>query len=97
MESGKRNSGELMECSKKKFWNLIRPRINCSIIGMDAFFEVPNELAECETDSSAARTFLEFKNLTEYFKGRMWKLGCPIPCLQISYTFSQVWKAKPLY
>ena len=49
------DSQYFMDCSRKGIWKLLKSKINCSLVGLEPFFDYPNEMRECQNLTEAAQ------------------------------------------
>jgi hypothetical protein len=82
------DESEFIDCNKKQLWNVLNPKINCSIAGLESI--VPNAAAikYCNESSSAHNTFYQMEEtFTEVFSD-LSKYNCPVPCSQKGFNYN---------
>ena len=82
----KQDSRDFIKCSKELIWNLLKTQIYCSIIGLEPFFDHPNEMKECQSKEEAEATFTTASNIFLDFETnrKLWDSLCPLPCIQVT-------------
>ncbi len=78
------DSSNFMECSKREIWKLIKSQINCSIVGLEQFFDYPNEMTQCQNEYDALKTLEIYKNLFYLNYNKFWNQKCILPCIQVA-------------
>ena len=81
-------SSNFMKCSRKEIWKLLKPKINCSVVGLELFFDCPNEMDQCKTRDEAKMTLDSYKKLFYYSYSMFWIKTCKLPCSQVIYSES---------
>jgi hypothetical protein len=77
------DSSDFMECSRKEMWKLMKSQINCSIVGLELFFDRPNEMDQCQTEEDALITLGIFQILFYDSYRMFWIETCTLPCIQV--------------
>ena len=78
------DSFDFMECSRREIWKLLKPQINCSIVGLEPFFDHFNELSQCQTEVDAKITLDIFNKQLYKSQKLFWINVCTLPCIQVS-------------
>jgi hypothetical protein len=81
-------SSDFMECSKREIWKLMKPQINCSIVGLEQFFDCSNEMSQCQSKDDAFNTFYIYLSLVYESYSTFWSETCAVPCIQVDQRFS---------
>ena len=84
--SVKQDSKDFIKCSKENLWNMLKTQINCSIIGLEPFFDHPNEMRQCQSKDEAESTYWASFEIFLSFKSNrtLWDSLCPLPCFQVN-------------
>jgi hypothetical protein len=77
------DSLDFMECSRREMWKLMKPKINCSIVGLEQFFDRPNEMSQCQSKEDAWNTFGIYFALFYESIRMFWINSCTVPCIQV--------------
>jgi hypothetical protein len=80
------DSLDFMECSRRELWKMMKPQINCSIVGLEQFFDYPNEMSQCQTANDAKITLGIFQNLIYDSYKMFWIKVCSLPCIQVDHN-----------
>ena len=79
----KKDSIDFIKCSKENIWKTLKIKINCSIIGLEPFFDHPNEMRECQSIDEAWSTFSAATNIFTNFQSAR-DGACTLPCVQVT-------------
>ncbi len=82
-----KDSKDFMECSRREMWKLMKPKINCSIVGLELFFDHPNEMSQCQTESDAKITLEIYHVLFYEDYKKFWIKTCLLPCIQVNNIY----------
>ena len=77
------DSTDFMKCGRKEIWKLLKSLINCSIVGIEQFFDHPNEMSQCQTQDDAKNTLDIYRELFYYSYKMFWIQTCMLPCIQV--------------
>jgi hypothetical protein len=77
------DSADFMECSKGEMWKLLKSQINCTFVGLEIFFDRPNEISQCQTKEDALITLSIYKDLFYSSYNKFWNEKCILPCIQV--------------
>ena len=83
-DSIKKDSMDFMKCRKEQFWENLKSKINCSIVGIEPFFDRPNEMKECQSIDEAEITFEVIRTLISLANRTIGDSLCPLPCIQVT-------------
>jgi hypothetical protein len=78
------DSSNFMECSRREMWKLIKSQINCSIVGLEQFFDYPNEITQCQNEDDALKTLEIYKDLFYLNYNKFWNQKCILTCIQVA-------------
>ena len=79
-------SAEFIECSKQQLWQMLAPKINCTIAGYESI--VPDNFTYCDSLYTAQYTQSNIFNSITDFLSNFSKYNCPLPCSHKSYTYN---------
>ena len=79
-------SAEFIECSKQQLWQMLAPKINCTIAGYESI--VPDNFTYCDSLYTAQYTQSNISNSITDFLSNFSKYNCPLPCSHKSYTYN---------
>ena len=77
------DSSDFMECSKVEMWQLLKSQINCTFVGLEIFFDRPNEMSQCQTKEDALITLSIYRYLFYSSYNKFWNEKCILPCIQV--------------
>ena len=80
------DSLDFMECSRRELWKMMKPQINCSIVGLEQFFDLPNEISQCQTAEDAKITLEVYQYLVYDSYRIFWIKKCILPCIQVDHS-----------
>jgi hypothetical protein len=79
----KKDSLDSIKCRRSILWEHLKEKINCSIVGIEEFFDHPNEMSLCQSIDEAESTFSIIAMLFSQANRTMWDDVCPLPCIQV--------------
>ena len=82
-----KDSKDFMECSRREMWKLMKSKINCRIVGLEQFFDFPNEMSQCQTESDAKITLEIYHVLFYEDYKKFWIKTCLLPCIQVNNNY----------
>ena len=80
----RKDSIDFMKCRREQFLEKIKSEMNCSIIGLEPFFNYPNEIKACQSIDEAESTFDSFRTLIFEPNRTVGNSVCPLPCIQVT-------------
>jgi hypothetical protein len=81
------DSSDFIECSKREMWKLLKSQINCSFVGLEIFFDRPDEVRQCQTVEDALITLSAYKDLFYSSYNKFWMEQCTLPCIQVDQKY----------
>ena len=80
------NSKDFIECSKQQLLQMLMPRINCTVAGIESI--VSKKIAFCDSLTDAQATLRQIYNVVQEFFSNFSKNNCPLPCTHKSYNYN---------
>ena len=78
------DSSDFMKCGRKEIGKLLNYKTNCSIVGLEQFFDNPNEMSQCKTENEAKITFANYIMIFYDSYRMFWINTCNLPCIQVT-------------
>jgi hypothetical protein len=82
------DDSEFINCTKNELWNVVQPKINCTIAGLENILPIVTEVKYCNESSSAQKTYDQTMIVASNVFSNISNYNCPVPCSQKGFNYN---------